>query len=93
MHGSEEVLFDSEDDGLLQELVAHQKLLAGTGDVSVAVLDTHAGEPCLLHLERNETGQIKSGFSFLCWMDTWVGCSSPDIKALITDLVHHYCKK
>jgi hypothetical protein len=90
VHGSEEVFLDRKNDGLLQKLVAHQELLARTGNVSVAVLDTHAGEPCLLHLERNESGQIKSSLGFLGWVDTGVCGSSPDIKALITDLVHHY---
>ena len=49
------MFFDSQDHGLLQELVAHQKLLAGSRDVSIAVLDSHASESSLLHLEGDKS--------------------------------------
>ena len=92
MHGSEEVVFDSENDGLLEELIAHQKLLARPGNVSVSMFNTHASETRLLHLESNQLCKIQTNLRFLCWMDTWVRGSSPDVKALITDLVYHYLK-
>ena len=87
------MLFDSQDHGLLQELVAHQKLLAGSRDVSVSVLDSHASKSSLLHLEGYKSCEIEADLGLLGWMDTWVGGSGKDVEALITDLVYHFCFK
>ena len=89
MHWSEEVCFQTHDNDLLEELITHQKLLAGSGDVSVSVLESHSGKSGLLGLNRNVSGQINSDLGFLGRMHSWVGGSSPNVEALIANLIHH----
>ena len=42
VHRSEIVLFDLQNHQLLKDLVAHEELLASTGDVSVVMKKSHA---------------------------------------------------
>lgn len=58
-------MFQCEDDGLLEELISHQELLCGSGDISISVLESHTSESSLLHLDGNVSSQIELGFSFL----------------------------
>lgn len=89
MHGSEEVVLNREDDGLLQQLVAHQKLLTGPRNVSVAVLDAHTRETRLLHLESYQLCQVHANLGLLGWVDTWVCRGCENVKTLISNLVYH----
>ena len=84
------MVFDGEDDDLLQKLVAHQELLAGSRDISVTVLDSHAGETSLLHLEGDKSRQIHGDLCFLGWVHTWVGSGSENIETFVTNLVDHF---
>ena len=86
---SKEVLLDREDDGLLQKLIAHKELLSGSRDISVAVLDSHTGESGLLDLKSHTLGQIKVDLSLFRWMDSWIGGGGPDVKSLVSYLIHH----
>ena len=90
VHGSEEVVLDREDHALLEELVAHQELLAGSGNIPVSVLNPHASESGLLDLQGDETGQVQADLGFLGWVDTWVSCCGENVEALVSYLVDHF---
>ena len=90
MHWSEEMMFQSKNDDLLQKTIAHQELLSGTTDVSVTVLESHSCESSLLDLEGNASSQVKVDLSFLSWVHTCVGSSSEDVETLVSDSVDHY---
>ena len=89
VHWSEEMMFEGQDHHLLQKSIAHQELLAGTTDVSVAVFDSHSGESSLLHLKGNAFLKNEVNLSLLGWMDTSVHCGSENIETLVSDFVHH----
>ena len=89
-HWSEEVGLQAEDHSLLLNFISHQELLACSRNVSVVMLDSHSGESSLLDLSGNIFGQIESDLSFLRWMNTWVGGSSPDVESLITEFIDHF---
>ena len=86
---SEEVVFNREDNTLLQQFVAHQELLACTRDVPVSVLNSHTSESSLLHLKGHQSSQVETNLSFLGWMNTWVSSGSENVEALVSDLKDH----
>ena len=50
VHRSEEMIFESQNNNLLKELVAHQELLARSRNVSISMLDSHTSISGLLYL-------------------------------------------
>jgi hypothetical protein len=75
---------------LFQESVAHQELLGGTTDVSIAMLDSHTGESSLLNLKGNASSKVEGNLGLLGWMNTWVHGSCEDIETLVSDFVDHF---
>ena len=83
------MLLEGQDAGLLQQFVAHEELLGGTRDVSVAVLDSHTCEPRLLYLEGWALSQVNIDSSLLSQVNTRINGSSPDVKSLVSNLINH----
>merc|ERR1719327_987885 len=89
VHWSKEVMLEGHYDNLFEESVAHQELFRCSRDISVPMLDSHSGESSLLNLESDATGQWKGSFGLFRWMNSWVGGSGENVKALVTNLVYH----
>jgi len=87
------MMLEGEDDGLLEELVAHKELLGGTRNVSVTVLDSHTGESSLLDLHSDVLGEVEHSLDLLGRMNSRVGGGSEDVEALVTDLECHFSFK
>ena len=89
IHWSKEVMLDRQYHNLLEEFVTHQELFRCSGNISIAVLQSHTGESSLLNLESDATGQWKGSFGLFRRMNSWVGGSGENVKALVTNLVYH----
>ena len=74
---------------LLHESVAHEESLAWTGDVSVTMLESHAGESSLLNLKGDDSGQVEMDLSLLFTMHSWVRGGGEDIEACVSDFINH----
>ena len=89
VHRPEVVVLQREDDGLLQKLVAHEELLAGSRDVAVVVLDAHTSESGLLDLQGNCLGDGKADFDLLRRVDSGIRCRSEDVETFVSDFINH----
>ena len=89
VHWSEEVVFKRQDHSLLKEFITHQKLFTGTRNVSVRMFDTHTSVSSLLDLESHSFCEINSDLNLLSWVNTRIGGSSENVKALVPDFEDH----
>ena len=90
VHRSEEVVLQCQDADLLQHLITHHELLGGSGDVPIAVLNSHSGESSLLDLESDTPGKVHGNLGLLSGVDSGVSGSSEDVKSLVSNLIHHF---
>ena len=72
IHRSEKVVLKVENANLFEELVSHQELLSGSGNVSVAVLEAHTSESRLLNLDSHSFGEVEIELSLLTGVHSWV---------------------
>ena len=80
---------ESHNDNLLEELISHKELLAGSRDVSITVLKSHTSKSSLLNLDSDVSGKVEGDLSLLRWMDSWVSSGGPDVESFIAKLVYH----
>ena len=89
VHWSKEVVFQRKDHSLFKEFITHQKLLTGTRNVSVRVFDAHTSVSSLLDLESHSFCEIDGDLNLLSWVNTRIGSSSENVKALVPDFEDH----
>jgi len=86
-HGAEEVVAEDHSLHLLEEAIAHLELLHGTGDVTVAVKDTHLGETSDVNLMSHVALQVNG--------DSRLGVGNDAhglevVERLVTDFINHF---
>lgn len=83
------MLFNLQDHKLFKELVTHEELLGGTGDVSVIVKDSHTGVSCNLNLKSQVSLHGNIDISLLGREHTDSIGTSEVIEALVSNFINH----
>ena len=74
---------------MFEELVSHEELFACSGDVSVVVEDSHAGEPGDVDLHGDVLGQVSMDLGLLGRVHSGVDGSGEVVESFVSDFVDH----
>ena len=89
VHWSEEMVFEGENDNLLEKSISHHELLGGTRDVSVVVEESHTGVSRDLDLKGQMSLHSNIHVGLLGWEHANTIGTSEVIEALVSDFVNH----
>ena len=81
-----------EDHQLLEEAVAHHKLLAGTRNVSVVMQQSHTSEARDVHLQGHVSLDVEGSLSLPRWVGTRGHLRVKDVEGLVPNFINHYQK-